>query len=279
MKIIIHIFFTFFLGVILISCESEPEIQPELPVIEGSFNSDGYPVITFSKSVSPGIDGDLASAMINWGKVTISDGEKEVILTGRKDNRYLPPFIYTTVKMTGIPGKTYTINASFKDFKASASARMPYPTPIDSLVVKPTSVDSLYSATLHFTSPPDVPAYYYITLRRIGEDARLSPALMGNIQVLEAGKHCSMQVLGPKIKIDDTIYVSNFKKGSVWEVRLNRVEKDVYEFWKAYDNMIMFSTSPLVSTNESLPTNISGGLGVWSPQGSSVIILDLNKIK
>lgn len=274
-------------GIILLlaavaSCDSEPSYPESKAVIEATFDSDGYPTVLFSSSVVPGIDGSLADAVINWGRVTISDGEREVVLTGYADQSYLPPFRYTTLDMKGEPGKRYTIKARFQDLYAESTVFMPYPVQIDSITFVPTEVDTLRAATLHFTSPSETPSFFYLTLQSPVRGSRPNPCLMGTIRTDEANKHYSLALLKPKLKInniEDEIesgikrdYVSQLTVGEEWIVRLNRVEESVYNFWKAYDNMILFSTSPFISANESLPTNIEGGLGIWSPQGSSLLL-------
>ena len=256
--------------IIYASCSYMDEPEPRVAVIEGTFNSGGYPSVLFSASVSPGIKGSLNESVINWGKVVISDGEREIVLTGRVDKAYMPPFRYYTTEMVGEAGKTYTITADFKDLHAKASVRMPYPTPIDSLSLTQIS-DSLFATTLHFTSPEDTPAYYYLSMVEKNAGSSHKPCMMGTIRADIAGKHYSIPVLRPKVKIDNGKYVAQLKLGETWNIRLNRVEKEVYDFWTAYDNMLLFSTSPFISTDESLPTNVIGGLGVWSPQGSSSI--------
>ncbi|MDE6812094.1 MAG: DUF4249 domain-containing protein, partial [Muribaculaceae bacterium] len=162
-------------------CDDAMEYPPKMAVIEGTFSSEGYPVVLFSSSVVPAEEGNISDALINWGKVTISDGEREVILSGRKDNSFLPRFYYYSQAITGEPGKTYTVRARFKDLYAESTVRMPFPTAIDSITFSSTDVDTLRATTVHFTSPSDVPAYYYITLHNPVRGSHPMPCLMGTI--------------------------------------------------------------------------------------------------
>ncbi|MDE6716740.1 MAG: DUF4249 domain-containing protein [Muribaculaceae bacterium] len=251
------------------SCGSDQPGAPRTAVIEGFFNSDGYPTVLFSSSISPSEEGSLRDALINWGRVTISDGRREVVLTGMADTRYLPPFRYTTTEMRGEPGKTYTVKADFRELSATASCRMPFPTPIDSLTFEAADADTLRATTLHFTSPADTPAFYYLSMRPQNTNTRESICMMGTIKAERPGEHYSIAVLRPRVKIDSVTYLSQLIVGEKWTVSLNRVEKEVYEFWKSYDNMVLFSSSPFLNSSESLPSNIRGGYGIWSPQGTS----------
>lgn len=240
-------------------------------VIDGRFGSGGYPDIVFSRSIVPEEEGTLSDVMINWGKVTIDDGEREVVLTGRMDSSRIPPFYYYTFDMKGEPGKTYTLKASFRDISVESVSRMPYPVPIDSIIFSPTESDSLRSAVLYFTAPDEVPSYFYISMREPGRGD--NPCMLGCIRTNRAGEKCSLPVLRPKQKIDSVKYVPHLKIDDVVTVSLNRVEKEVYDYWSSYDNMVMFSSSPFISTNESLPSNIEGGFGIWSPQGTSSLTI------
>ena len=260
------------LSILAAACDDTPPATIQKGVIEGTVSSGDYPVVLFSSSIVPDKEGSLKDAVVNWGKVTISDGEREVVMTGSPDSRYIPPFRYHTLEMRGEPGKTYTVTATFKDLKVRAVCRMPHPTSIDSVTVAATEIDTLKAATLHFTCPEDTPAYYYVTLRRPGSDSRSAPGMMGTIKADIPGKSYSIPILRPRFRIDSVKYQSQLVVGEEWIVALNRVEKPVYEFWKAYDNMVLFSSSPFLNTSESLPTNIEGGYGVWSPQGTSTMM-------
>lgn len=244
-------------------------VEPVRPVIEGFINSDGNPMVLFSSSVVPGIDGNLSENVVTWGKIMVSDGEQEVILTGRVDHSCFPPFRYYSLDMKGEPGHTYKITADFRQLHAEAICTMPYPTPIDSIVWANADGDSLKAATLHFTAPQDVPAYYYLTLTENSRGAYPRPCMMGTFKAESPGAQCALSVWKPKSKIDTVKYVAHFKIGEEGTVSLNRITPEVYDFWNSYINMMLFSASPFLSTDSDLPTNISGGLGVWSAQATT----------
>lgn len=258
-----------------VGCEEETGVQERKAVIEGIIRAGKFPYVLFSASVVPSIEGNISDAVINWGKVSISDGEKTVILTGRRDDSYMPPFVYYTFDMEGVPGKTYTLTADFKDLHATATSKMPMPVSIDSISLLQTNSASLRTATLHFTSPEDCPAYFYVSMQRYGHDTHPMPCLMGTIITEVPNAKYSLTLMRPRIKIytevDEEKYQSQFLVGEEWIVFLNRVERPSYDFWKAFDNMTLFSNSPFISANESLPSNTVGGYGVWSAEGSSTL--------
>lgn len=270
-----YIFLLSLLGSLAAGCTTDPVQSERKAVIEGYICSGETPLVIFSSSIVPEISGNISDAVINWGRVSVSDGDTTVLLTGRVDDSYLPPFVYYTFDIKGIPGKTYSVTADFKDLHASAVVRMPEPTPIDSITLKATDNDSVRAATLHFTSPSDVPAYYYLTLRRNERGSERHPCMMGTLIADKPLTHYSLPIFRPRVRIESTSHKVNLEVGEQWTVGLNRLEKDVYEFWKAYDDMVMFSASPFISTNASLPTNIAGGYGIWSVEGSSTMELNV----
>ncbi len=124
------IFITLALFPLIAGCavEESPEV-PVVPVIEGWIDSDGYPVVMFTASIIPDEAGvPLADKMLRWAKVTISDGENTVVMTGGPSDKYFPPFRYYTFDIKGKPGATYRIVADYKDLHAEAICTMPQPT-------------------------------------------------------------------------------------------------------------------------------------------------------
>lgn len=257
------------LAMLLQCCGDTSQPNASKAVIEGYLRSDDTPLVLFSSSVVPGTSGNIANAMVNWGKVTVSDGDTTVVLTGRVDDSYMPPYVYYTFDMKGTPGKTYSVTAEFKDLKARSSMTMPMPVDIDSITMVRSDNDTLRTAALHFTSPAQTPAYFYLSMKRNAHGERMMPCMMGSIKTDRPHTHYSIPILKPRVRIDSVKYMPQLVVGEEWIVSLNRTEGPIYDFWKAYDDMVMFSTSPFISTSESLPTNVSGGFGVWSVEGSS----------
>ncbi len=251
---------------LLTSCSATDEpALPDMPVIEAWIDSNGHPTVLFTSAIAPDSDGgELADIMIRWGKVTISDGTSEVVLTGKRDGSYFPPYKYFTTEITGTPGCTYTLTADFKDMHAEARCTMPYPTSIQSITCEPIEgEDSLRSTMLRFIAPVDVPAYYYITVDGL-------PALLGWVEVSQPGVEITHPVYNTKSNnLSTEPFVAQFKRGERHIVSLHRVAEPVYRFWRAYDDMLMFGGNVLFGGGESLPGNIDGGLGIFSARATS----------
>lgn len=254
------------------SCATESPKTPVMPVIEGWIDSDGFPVVQFTASIIPGQDeSNLEDKILNWGKVTIDDGEKTVIMTGGPAKNYFPPYRYYTYNMKGQPGRTYTVTAEYEELIARASCTMPEPTPIDSIRLEPIEGnDTLRAATLCFTAPKDCPAHYYVTLRKAERGERPYPAMLSTVEVTQPGLTVEIPVLNPKNALigKKTDFVPQLIVGQEVVISLCRITPEVYQFWKDYENFVLFGGSQFVSAG-SLHGNIVGGYGIWSAQGAS----------
>lgn len=251
--------------------ESFDEPERKL-VLEAWIDTDGYPVALLTETFSPGSSANVSDIVVKWGKVSISDGTDTIVMTGSYSADYFPPYRYFNYTMEGKPGKTYTISAEYDGMTVSARARMAQPTPIDSIVVSNIEgEDSLKSGMLYFTAPEDCPAYYYLTVRNLIDHTNTQPglAMLSTTEVTEPAKKVSIPIYNPKNHVDSTSYVANLMVGQNLEIKLCRVEREIYEFWHDYDNYVMFGNSQFISNQGSLRGNIENGFGIFSVQATS----------
>lgn len=269
-----------FLSIGIVSCVSEPDTSKIYPVVDGWINSDGIPTVIFTASLNPEEkDQKISKKIIQWGKVTISDGTDTVILTGGPDKNFFPPYKYYSYKMEGKPGKTYTLTAEYEDLYATAECFMPWPTPIDSLLIRPIEGnDTLRSGTLYFTAPSDTPAYYYLTIRDMTESGRSRPlpAMLGTVKATQPGEKMEVAVYNPKNQLDTAAFIPQLRVGHQLQVNLCRVTEDVYDFWNSYDNSTIVGSSVFISAGfGDKGGNIKGGYGIWSAQGVSSKLVEV----
>ena len=98
-------------ALVLIGCKKE-EPQPPTLIMEGWIDANGHPVVMIHKTYvldfgndkSRTIEETVEDLLIPFGKVTVSDGEQEVVLTGRIDTAYLPPYTYNYTYIRGQVG-------------------------------------------------------------------------------------------------------------------------------------------------------------------------------
>lgn len=254
-------------------CSDEPEEpSPDLAVIEGWIDTDKSPVVLFTSSMSPsGESEDLTEMMIRWGKVTISDGEQTLIMTGGRSDLYFPPYRYYTHSMKGKTGREYSITVDFMKLHATAKSKMPEPTPISEITMEPVAGnDSLVSATLWFEAPADVPAYYTLLIQELDKSSAPLHGMLGTAMATKAGERYGIPVLHAKQSyIFTDHFVAHPVRGERLLVTLARVDSITFEFWRSYDDIISFGNNPIVSPAADLPTNVSGGLGIFSARAIS----------
>lgn len=252
--------------------DGAPAPEPQRLVVEGWLDSGGYPEVLLNLSMVPsGEEGSVAESIVRWGLVSISDGEREVILTGGPSEDYFPPYHYYTYDMEGEPGKTYTLKATYRGMTVSSTVTMPRPTPIDRIEVSPVEGnDTRRHLTLVFTSPEDTPAYYHLSVKAHSTDGRQYPCMIGAQEVSLPGRETRLPVYrGNRSLASTEHYVADFPVGETVTVTLARVSREVFLFWRAFDNASLVNGSVFVGAPGSLPTNIAGGYGVWSPQGTA----------
>ena len=132
------------IGLVLMSqsCEEGfiPSDRDEL-IVEGWIDAGGFPVVIITHSLpvrlkEEGIKvSQIAKFMETSAKVTVSDGETSVTLTGKLDQGYFPPYIYTTSRLRGEAGKSYTLTVQTKDRFLTANTTIPLDGPVVDSVV------------------------------------------------------------------------------------------------------------------------------------------------
>ena len=147
----------------LAACSRDGADVPEKLVVEGWIEEGKAPVVYVTTSLVPKEEPesleDIGTHVVRWAKVTISDGEEEVVLTGTASKRFYPPFAYTTGRMTGVAGKTYRLTVDYSGVHAEASAKIPPSKPLTSLV--PMKQDNgRYLLKAEFEDDPLTDDYY-----------------------------------------------------------------------------------------------------------------------
>ena len=147
-------------------CDNSSEVSQPSLVIDGWIDSDGYPVVILTKTIVPDASDKtpVADCLVRWAKVTVSDGEREVIMTGTSDDNYFPPYIYRTFDMRGEPGKTYRVTASYGGMTAEASCKMPQRAKITGIsAARIEGSDSLCEISMSFVPAPGERYYHLLT--------------------------------------------------------------------------------------------------------------------
>ena len=264
------------LSALLLSCSGDylPEQNDEL-VVEGWIEDNGFPVVILTKNINisnkyQSLD-SLSSCIVRWAKVTVSDGEKSVVLTGRYMKGYTPPYIYTTSHYRGEAGKTYQLTVEYGDFHATATTTIPNTQKIDELTVERCAQsDTLYQISLRYNDDEPEQNYYQIFTRVGGRDVRqYLAAYLGTID---------NRVVKPKTKIPvyrgrdiNTLdYTPYYTINDTVAVKFAHIDRTSYNFWYDYTRNLTTAGNMFFATAASLRSNIIGGTGYWCGMGSDI---------
>lgn len=264
------------LSALLLSCSGDylPEQNDEL-VVEGWIEDNGFPVVILTKNINisnkyQSLD-SLSSRIVRWAKVTVSDGEKSVVLTGRYTKGYTPPYIYTTSHFRGEAGKTYQLTVEYGDFHATATTTIPNTQKIDELTVERCAQsDTLYQISLRYNDDEAEQNYYQIFTRVGGRDVRqYLAAYLGTID---------NRVVKPKTKIPvyrgrdiNTLdYTPYYTINDTVAVKFAHIDSTSYNFWYDYTRNLTTAGNMFFATAASLRSNIIGGTGYWCGMGSDI---------
>ncbi len=280
----------YFLWVILASCfvACEPTPIPEDHiVVEGWIEPNEHPVVILHRSYALAGNTDTLDVnkifeeqMIAFGKVVIDDGENQVILTGRLDTNYMPPYIYTTAHMIGETGKTYTLTATYKDYCATATSTILDAPHLDSITIQKTVVGNMRVEAHMSHFPTHEKTYYALYTCPLGEQ---------QFKLCPLGTFSSDQAIDGKIKIKihrkkgdigEIITPDNFDvSDSIFHhaVKLARIEHSVYQFLDSYSAQLFSQGMLFMSAYGNIPTNIQGGLGYFAGLGSNDYVISVEK--
>lgn len=257
------------------SCVRDDEEEPPAElVVEGWIEEGGYPVVQLgeTRSVDQGMQ-DINDYVVRWGKVTISDGENSVILTGGYDEDYFPPYKYTSYNMVGKAGKTYTLTAEYRGRKVTAVTTIPHRVQLDSLHVVRSESDTLFYVKAFFRDPPEEKNRYGLFSKRAGKDKAFLLSPLGVFSDAVVSSSVSADVYcGTSVYTETDRHASRyFKKGDLVQVKLCHMDEASYRFWRSYSNLLQLSSNMFFPYTQDLESNIRGGKGYWCGYGTHTL--------
>lgn len=264
-----------FFGIIIFllnACNSfDYDKEPDLSIIvvEGWIENGGFPVVMLTRPLYLSNDwqyiDSLSDYIVRWAKVTISDGTDTVVLTGKYDKGYFPPYIYTTSWMKGEVGKTYVLTAEYRDLRVYAVTSIPtlQSDNCSFKVEKRTDSDSLYQIKLHFTDNPVQKNYYQIFTRVGGNVKQYLVSYLGSIDDAVLGKETDVFAYRGHQKILNYEYNPYFFLDDTVSVKFAQVDSVSFRIFDDYTKMLSLSGNMFLSKSTYLETNVIGGYGYW----------------
>lgn len=254
---------------LLISCQQEGQEYEDTIVVEGWIEAGSSPVVMLSRAFVVTTEEETnedQSVVLPWGKVTVSDGVNSVVLTGDYDERYFPPFRYSSSKISGVPGNTYYLTVEYGDRVLTAQTTIPTPASLDDLEVSPcANTDSVYQITASFDDNPATKDYYLFLSRIYNREERFYPALFGTIDDTTLSEHNRHLVYAGMHRLTSQkhSYGFHFLYADSVQIKFARIDETTYKIHKAYEELMILANNPVFASDVSLPTNIQGGLGFW----------------
>lgn len=272
------------------ACEENDEATaPSELVVEGWIDAGEFPVVKLTSTIALTYDGiatdDLSQYVDKWARVSLSDGEREIIMVGKATKSYYPPYIYTTSEMRGEQGKTYRLRVEASDGTvAEAVTTIPAPVAIDSFSVEPVggTLDEDYE---------DVPQvaryqlYAYTRDRRrcklftrvMNRDDEFLSAYLGIIDSNMIGDNGRIAVNRGRTNLEKG-FSPYFGETDTVLVKFSAVNDDSYEFWRDFEDMADLSRNPLFPVTKDLHSNITGALGYWFGYGSTFYVVSIGAL-
>lgn len=253
---------------------------PQSLVVEGWIENGEFPVVIITKTLPITTEyqklNNLSEYLVRWAKVTVSDGEQSVVLTGLYDESYYPPYIYTTSYLRGQLGKTYTLTVEYESQTLTSTTTIPASLPVvDHYQIVPCEgSDNQYQIQAYFHDNPSE-KNYYLFFTKIGlESNHYLASYLGAVDDAMITGDVEYPVYRSN-QYDNEEYTPYFKAGEIVAVKLAHVDQSSFNFWDQYTKAQSLTSNMFLSTSTSLPSNIQGGVGYWTGLASVSSYLEI----
>lgn len=275
-----HIIGILILSFLLYSCVQENMDHTKM-VVEGWIDAGKHPIVMLHTSYSLSLSEPdsttlldvLEEHMVLFGKVVIFDGEDSVTLTGRVDTNYLPPYIYTTTKIKGEIGKTYSLHAKYKEYSAKSQTEIPTIATFDSIRV--TNLNQKMNV-VGYANNLEVGETYILMARTTDQrqykicpmgafkaNSSQADLVINNPIAFPGGGTVLYQTLFPKT---DSVGVS---------IKFAKIGEVEYQMWDSYIAQNLTQGLFFMETYGNIISNIEGGNGYWCGMGASEYTISL----
>ena len=257
------------MAALLCSCDEVPshaDVESML-VVEGWIETDGFPVVIVTRSMPVNDDyrdpDELNDYLVRWARVAVTDGTDTVVLTGKYDDGYFPPYIYTTTRMRGRSGGYYTVLVEYGDMRASATTTIPAGVPPCSFRVEPSNdADTLFQVIARFEDFPQEKNYYQFFTRVGSDNKQYLASYLGSVDDAVLGAFTELPIYrGHHFTAQE--YTPYYRMGDTLSVKFAQVDEASYRFWDNYTKNLSLSGNMFLSSDTHLFSNMNGGTGFW----------------
>lgn len=280
-----------------ISCDKNDIINSsdEQIVVDGWIEDEGMPIVLLTKSstIDHGIhyiDEITNYFVINANVRIVSEGDT-IQLPLSIDDRYFPPYIYTTDKLIGHSGQKYELLIDTPDnHHLSAVTSIPAKVEVDSFQILNSEIsDTLFSIKGFFKDIPNEKNYYKYFVKVTNENITdtieyyaslffsniyLSPGVGGVINDVVSDTNISF-IINRGFINSDSNYITDFRHGDIVNVKFAQVNNETYRFWYDMQTSIIFGNSFFINSSKNISSNINGGLGAWCGYGANYYTINI----
>ncbi|MFT4662134.1 MAG: hypothetical protein ACI9AT_000563 [Ulvibacter sp.] len=277
-----------------------PESEQKI-VVDGTIEPGSPPFIflTQSNSFNVGVDpSTLGELLLNGANVIINDGASDFqlqeICVSDLDSIQLSMLsvsigisaqqlaninycIYTNFSLIGEVGKTYNLTVEYQNTTLTSATSILTPVTIDSLWFQKNASDSLGLIHGILSDPPGEYNAYRWFAQRISLDTITNEpedpffiAPLGSAfddQFFEGLTFEFFAARGSEFNSDaeedNNSEAGLFKSGDTVVVKFCSITEDSYRFYFTLEDQILNNGSPF-ATPGNIPSNINGGLGIWT---------------
>lgn len=262
--------------VALTACEEMPRVESDETtplVVEGWIAEGEAPVVMVTHAVDLTSDtADFSGFIEKWGRVSVFDGDRRYVLTGRINNGYLPSLIFTTSSLKGQPGHDYRLLVETEKGNGEATARL-LPSATGLQVAAETIAESDSDYVIRATAEGlDPDATYKFYVRTLSKESHFYPAFKATFTGSEFPADGFIVSRMQRIAADkeaEESFSHYFHSGEVVQVRLCRIPSELLPFWRVYDNTVALGSNMLLSFADNCPGNVAGAYGYWQPAGAT----------
>lgn len=277
--------------IVLLSCfllmACQEEVDHTRLVVEGWIDEGKHPIVMVHRSYSLHIDNApdsttlvdvIEDQMVLFGRVAISDGIDTVVLTGKVDTNYMPPYIYTTVFMRGEAGKTYHLLATDHGFEASASTSIPYEKPVvDSFSVQYRE-GAFYPQLLAYASRLVV-GEHYVVMTKTNPRGQYKICPLGVFEADRAQRCIDVKYYSAgELDLGNMVLSTDSLQYDTLYVKLAHIGENEYRVFDSFVAQSITQGIFFIETHTNIETNILNGNGYWCGMTANEYIVNLNQI-
>lgn len=248
--------------------------SPQQIVVEGWAEDGGRPVVIVTTTVPVSDEyrdmDELREHVVRWATVRISDGDEEVVLSGRKDNDYFPPYVYSKDTYRVKAGKTYSIKVEYGGRVLTSSVTVPERKPLEYIrVERADGENDAFRLVAGLKDNPETVDRYKFFVKREKEDSSYLSSFLGYIDDVALNDPVEEIPVYNGMRIISNSFNQYFSPSDVVYVKFSVLDDQTWQYWSDYEEITSLSRNPFFPVSSRIRTNVKGGYGYWAGFGST----------